>query len=101
MARTGLQSLHIPYTSVGYEIFPRAADGRVRGEATHRRILTGCSAHLWRVQPAAGSAPAASERGGAYIYMVSAYNLRTVVFNGYGCFYGYNYGCLETYHPRV
>jgi hypothetical protein len=37
----------------------------VRGGAAHRRILTGCSAHLWRVQPAAGPAPpAASERGG-------------------------------------
>ena len=29
----------------------------VRGGAAHRRILTGCSAHLWRVQPAAGPAP--------------------------------------------
>ena len=60
-----LETLHLlphytPHTQNG---FPGA--GGCEGGAAHRRILTGCSAHLWRVQPAAGPAPpAASERGG-------------------------------------
>ena len=43
---------------------PRAAGGRVKGGAACRRRRAHRPTWLWRPQPAAGTAPAGSERGG-------------------------------------
>ena len=47
----------------------RTAGGRVKGGATRRRLRAHRSAWLCRAQPAAGTAPAGSERGGRYRFL--------------------------------